>query len=96
MLEEFEAQTLYALGNTLTPVSNFNGQMAICAEEAPIIITKEQVMKFFGLVEPESKPIFTCRHLNIIDVFGMEQIHECHYYSKTDNLCTHEACPIKD
>jgi hypothetical protein len=31
-------------------VVDFNGAMAVCAEDAPIIITKEQAMAFFDLV----------------------------------------------
>ena len=32
-------------------VIDFNGSMAICADDAPIIITKAQAMEFFDLIE---------------------------------------------
>lgn len=50
----FKAVTLHSLTDGLVKVISYNKQMAICMPEFPIIITKKQVMDFFGLVKPST------------------------------------------
>ena len=54
MLEDFEADKMVSFGSIKVEVTRFNGMMAICGDdEGACLITKEQAMKFFGLVEVE-------------------------------------------
>lgn len=50
MLEDFKADKLVAWDEVEVDVTRFNGMMAICVDDdGPVLITKEQAMKFFGL-----------------------------------------------
>lgn len=51
---DFQAEYLVSYTNLTATVTEFNGSMAICTPEGPILITKEQAMKFFDLVEAPS------------------------------------------
>lgn len=52
MLETFMSRKMVAYGERDVEVVRFNGMMAICGDdEGAVIITKEQVMKFFDLKE---------------------------------------------
>lgn len=55
MLNEFSAIKLIAHGERDIQVTDFNGQMAICADdEGCILISKKQAMEFFGLQERDA------------------------------------------
>lgn len=50
--KDFKATVMLHDGETTVDVVDYNGTMAICArEDGPILITKEQAMKFFNLQE---------------------------------------------
>ncbi|MCP4443621.1 MAG: hypothetical protein GY810_32355 [Aureispira sp.] len=49
--EEFNATQLTVHGEGAVLITRFNNQLAVCAEAGPILITKEQVMRFFNLEE---------------------------------------------
>lgn len=51
--EDFSAMMMGHMQDTAVPVTSINDDMAVCMPEGPIIITKEQVMKFFDLVPKE-------------------------------------------
>lgn len=48
-MSKFKAVMLVADGEKEIEVGDFNGQMAIYVPEGPILITKEQAIKFFNL-----------------------------------------------
>ena len=49
--EGFNAKGLVSFGDTMVEVTSFNEYMAILTEEMPILITKQQAMDFFNLIE---------------------------------------------
>jgi hypothetical protein len=55
MYEDFEAMAQgacdYRVAVIETSTEEFGSMMTICATEEAVYITKEQAMKFFGLVE---------------------------------------------
>lgn len=53
MYQAFQATQLLVHHDNPVPVTDFNGMMAVCVPDGPVIITKEQAMAFFGLVEKE-------------------------------------------
>ena len=56
ILGDFKATKLIAFGDMDVNVISFNGVMAVCGDdEGCVLITKEQAMKFFNLVEAPSK-----------------------------------------
>lgn len=53
---DFQATKLIAFGDIAVNVTSFNGVMAVCADdEGCVLITKEQAMEFFNLVEAPQK-----------------------------------------
>jgi hypothetical protein len=49
MTKDFKAVMLKPAQDAEISIIDFNGKMAICADEGPILVTKEQAMKFFDL-----------------------------------------------
>ncbi len=49
MEEDFNAVMLVSDGEKSIEVGNFNGAMAVYVPEGPILITREQAIKFFNL-----------------------------------------------
>jgi hypothetical protein len=49
MTKDFKAAMLKPAQDAEISIIDFNGKMAICADEGPILVTKEQAMKFFDL-----------------------------------------------
>ena len=51
--EDFRAYGVVAKGTVKIEVTSFDNNMCVIGENMPIMITKAQAAKFFGLIDPE-------------------------------------------
>lgn len=48
-MKDFKAIQMLSTHDATVDVTHFNGSMAICSEEGPVLITREQAIEFFNL-----------------------------------------------